>query len=254
MSSFESINRFRRRVKSQGDTAGEAITNHTEQYLERTFKDSPSYKLSGVESSQYPDIKTIDTRVVSVERMGSLREIIFKPKEFLDIGSYLVFDNSKWLIYDAFTNTVSPKVIAQKCNEILKWKETLESGEVVEHSYSVVSGASDLGSKAKQSRSEVPYNKLDIREPIGQLFIYVESNEFTNTLEVDKRLIIGDRVYKVVGKDGTTLTSDLIHPVHGYNYGIVYFIMQLDTMKPKDDFVENIASDLRNNELSDWGN
>ena len=253
MSEFSSIDRFRRRVKSQGDTAGEAITNHTEQYLINSFKDSPSYILAGVESSQYPDIKEIDTRVVSVERMGALREVIFKPKQFLDIGAYLLFDNSKWLIYDAFTNTVSPKVIVQKCNEILKWQDTLEDGTVVEHSYPVVSGASDLGSKAKQSRSEVPYNKLDIREPIGQLFIYVESNEFTNALKIDKRLIIGDRVYKVVGKDGTTLTSDLIHPIHGYNYGIVYFIMQLDTMTDKDDFVNNIASDIRNKDLSGWG-
>lgn len=251
----EWYNRYQRISSVRGGSTGEAMTSRSEQFINSKFKDSPSYKRAKVTSTQYPDLDEIDTRVVSIDRMGTLRDVIFRPNEGVDKGTYLHWtDNGKpttWLVFDAYLNTISPKVTVQQCNEYLKFEGA--DGKI--HQIYVYAGATGLGSKASQLRAEIPYNKLDIKEPTSQLFIYMESNEYTNKLDVNHRLIIGRRAFKIIGKDDTTYTQ-----IEGngdgnqrFNFGILAFTLTLDTIKAGDNIEEGIAQNFgEGNE--NWGN
>ena len=244
-------NRFKRIVNLRGDNTGDAMTNNSVRVINQRFTDSPSYRKAKVVSRQHPDIKEIDVRVVSVDRLGTLRDVIFRPNEGLENGTYLLFDESIWLIYDTYLNTISPKATVQQCNEILKF--VASNGEVKEY-YTFV-GASDLGSKAKQSRAEISYNKYDMREPTSQSFVYVESNEYTNELDVNSRLVIGNRAYLVVGKDDLTLTQPLVQNdtnTNSFKYGIIILSLKLDTTKAQDDLDEGVAQKLGQG-TEQWG-
>lgn len=244
------IDRYRKRVNQDASNIGEALKFRSQDYYNRKFIENPNYRKAIVSSYEYPDIKEIDIHTTSIERMGGIKNIIFRPNQELGYGSYLKFDKSTWLIYDMFKNTVATKAIVQECNSFLRWTDS--AGNFYEKP--CYTGASDLGSKAKQSRSEVAWNKYDVRLASGQLFCYVEKDPNSESIEIDQRLIFGDRVYKVVGYDATTLTN-----IDGF--GVVYFVLQLTPKRESDDFVLGVADNIMvdgegeviNGDLSSWG-
>lgn len=225
------IDKYRKRMNQEGGSLGSAYTSRTHAYINRKFKENPQYRRAKVSSTEFPTINEIDIHITSIERMGGIKNIIFRPNETLGLGSYLTFDDGIWMIYDLFKNTVATKAIAQECNTFLKWQD--EDGLL--HKVPCYTGASDLGSKAKQSRSEIAWNKYDVRLPAGQLFCYVELNDATELIDIEQRLLFGDRAYKVVGYDATTLTN-----MEGF--GVIYFTLALTTKQDDDDFVSGIAN------------
>lgn len=247
----EWYDRFKRINNFRGDSSGEAMTNHSQDIINKRFKDSPSYRLAKVKSTQYPDLDEIDVRAVSIDRMGSLRDVIFRPESGLERGTYLQFDNATWIIFDAYTNTVSPKATVQQCNELLKFKT--KNGEV--HKIYTYAGSSSLGSKASQLRAEIPYNKLDIKEPTSQMFVHVESNSLTIQLDVNDRLIIGKRPFKIIGKDDSTMTQIKGdgEEIKDFNFGILVFTLVPDTIKNGDDLENGIAANFGDGN-ENWGN
>src|SRR5690606_14472305 len=94
--------------------------------------------------------------------------------------------------------------------------------------------ATDLGSKARQSKNDIEWNKYDVRLPAGQLFVSVEKNSITETIELNHRFIFGRNVYEVVGIDDITTTND-------EGYGIIQFTVKITTKSSKDDFEKQIA-------------
>jgi len=226
------INRYRRRLNRSGKDVGEVYKNNTIAFIEATFHKSPTFRVLEVISTEFPNIKNMDSRVVEVERMGALREVIFKPNESLGVGTYVKFDGDTWLLFDKYggTGSTSIKMLAQRCNRSLKWKD--ESGNILE--FECVAGATDLGSKAKQSKNDIYWNKYDVRLPIGQLFVFVELNDTTKHIRLNQRFIFGSNVYEVSGVDDTTGVSR-------NGFGLMQFTIKLATKRDEDDFVNGIA-------------
>ncbi|AKQ08530.1 putative structural protein [Bacillus phage PBC2] len=226
------IDKYRRRLNRSGKDVGEVYKNNTIAFIEATFHKSPTFRVLEVISTEFPDIKTMDSRVVEVERMGTLREVIFRPNQSLGVGTYVKFDGDTWLLFDKYggTGSTSVKMLAQKCNRSLKWKD--ESG--VFHEFECVAGATDLGSKAKQSKNDIYWNKYDVRLPIGQLFVFVELNDTTKHIRLNQRFIFGGNVYEVIGIDDTTAISR-------NGFGLMQFTIRLTTKQEKDDFDAGIA-------------
>jgi len=226
------INRYRRRLNRSGKDVGEVYKNNTIAFIEATFHKSPTFRVLEVISTEFPNIKNMDSRVVEVERMGALREVIFKPNESLGVGTYVKFDGDTWLLFDKYggTGSTSIKMLAQRCNRSLKWKD--ESGNILE--FECVAGATDLGSKAKQSKNDIYWNKYDVRLPIGQLFVFVELNDTTRHIRLNQRFIFGSNVYEVSGVDDTTGVSR-------NGFGLMQFTIKLATKRDEDDFVNGIA-------------
>ena len=227
------LDKYRRRVNQDASNIGESLKNRSQDYYNRKFIESPNYRRALVSSYEFPNIKEIDIHTTSIERMGGIKNVVFRPNQELGYGSYLTFDKGTWLIYDMFKNTVATKAIVQECNSFLRWTDS----KGVLREKPCYSGASDLGSKAKQSRSEVAWNKYDVRLATGQLFCYVEKDPNTSEIDIDQRLIFGDKVYKVIGYDGTTLTN-----LEGK--GVVYFMLQLTPSRESDDFVNGVADNI----------
>lgn len=223
--------KYRRRLERNGNDLGEAYSNNTIAFIEATFHASPTFRLLGVKSIERPDIIEMDARVVEVERMGTLREVLFRPtSESLNVGTYVTFDNDTWLIFDKFGQN---KVLVEQCNRTLKWLD--KNGVVIE--LDCISSAMDLGSKAKQSRNEIEWNKYDVRLPLGQLFVFVELRAETKQIKLNQRFIFGSRVYEVTGIDDTTTVSR-------DGYGILQLTVKVTTIRDTDDFVNRIAENI----------
>lgn len=216
------------RLEPFGTNNGQAFTSNTDYFTESVFKDSPTYRLMGVKGTENTDIKTIDGRAISVERMGSLREVLFKPQsKGLGLGTYLTFDESTWLVFDVFS---SQKVLVERCNRLLKWYD--KNG--VTHEIECIASAADLGSKSKQSRNEIEWNKFDVRLPLGQLFVFVELTKETSEIGLNDRFIFGKKVYEVTGTDDTS-------SVNRDGYGLLQLTIKLTTIRDEDDFENRIA-------------
>jgi hypothetical protein len=220
-------------MSHKGDNEGESIKSNSTVFANKNFHKSPTYRRMAVKSFKNPDLTEIDARVMSIERMGDIREILFKPYEGVDVGSYLTFDGDTWLVYDMYGSIEGGKVkvTAEKCTEELRW---LNAEGLLEQEYCVAS-ATQLGSKANQGKNALEWNKFDVRLPLGQIFVFVQRNQLTKQLAMSQRFILGSNAYEITGIDDVTSTD-----VNGF--GFVQITMSLTTKRhEKDDFVNKIA-------------
>lgn len=222
---------YKKRILSNGEDVGDALSNDTIAFINDSFKNSTTYKLLEVESSKFVNLKTIDARVVQIERLGTLREIILRPDADLDVGVYVKIDNEWYLTIDKYggLGASSIKLTIIKINQMLKWKD--KNGVI--KSYKCVASATDLGSKSKQGKTIIEFNKYDVKLPSGQLMVSVELNKDTNLIELNHRMIFGKNVYEVIGYDDISNTTD--------GYGIIQYTVKLAPRTSKDDFVNGIA-------------
>src|SRR5699024_9349592 len=150
---------------------------------------------------------------LEISRMGSIRNILLRPNENLDIGNILIFDDAEWLAFDKYGSlNDNYKLTVGRINDKIKWRDA----NGVLHEVPCISGTSYLGSKSRQNWYDIEYNTYDVRLPIGQIFVFSEYNEETKLIDLNKRFIFGDKVYEVTGVDNVTyLETD--------GYGIVQY-------------------------------
>ena len=235
------INRYRKRLYRNGEDTGEALTNNTISFINRNFTSSPTYRKMEVSSSSNPTLVSMDARVVEIERLGTLREIILRPNESLEIGTYVRFDGYTWLLFDKYggAGSTSIKMLAIKCNRKIKWVPRGDNSIVCE--YDCVASATDLGSKAKQSKNEIEWNKYDVRLPLGQLFISIEANTYTRKIKLNDRFIFGRNVYEVTGIDDVTNIAN-------NGEGIIQLTVKITTQRTTDDFENGLAENIYKDE------
>lgn len=224
------IDKYRRKItETNGKDMGEAYVKNTNYFMESTFSASPTYRENvKIKGTEYPNAEPIGVRVIEVERMGSLREVLFKPQsEGVNVGAYLEFDGDTWLAFDRFGQN---KVLVERCNRSLKWYD--KNGVV--HEIDCIASASDLGSKSKQSKNELEWNKYDVRMPLGQLFVFVELTSATKVIGLNDRFIFGESVYEVTGKDETTA-------VNRNGHGLLQLTIKLVPRRDNDDFENQLA-------------
>lgn len=226
------LDRFKNRVSRNGDNVGDTYANNTISFIEATFSDTPTFRKPEVISYEFPDIKEIDVRAVEVEVMGTLRQLLFRPFQGLNLGTYLKFDGFTWLLIDQWGDRTKYKYTAyvERCNNFLKWKD--KDGNIQE--IDCIASQSPLGSKAFRGKEDIQFNKYDVSLQIGQLYCYAEKNPLTETIFVNQRFILGNTVYEVYGFDDVSV-------VNQQGYGIIQMILKISTKQSNDDFVKGIA-------------
>lgn len=244
------LDKARKKLSINGESMGEVYENNTSAFIERAFRDSPTFRMAEVYSAQYPDIEKMEVRVINVERMGFLREILYRPYQGLNVGTYVGFDGDIWILTDSWGSieTMQQKSLAQKCNHTLLWSsyenwyKTNEFGEKVLDESKVnrmfcIASQSPLGSKSNQGKLEIEFNKYDVKLPQGQMYLFLEKNDLTTQISLHHRFILGRNVYEVVGVDDNTLVD-----IDGY--GIIQLTTKVTTIQDRDDFVNGIAFNL----------
>lgn len=230
--SSDYINKYKNRLGRNGNNNGDVFMQNTISFIESTFADSPTYRLVQVDSSQFTDIKQMDVRVEFVETMGTLKDLLFKPYEGLNIGTYVNFDNDTWLLFDQWGDRNQYKYRARvtKCNRQLKWIDK----DGVTQSIWCNASQTPLGAKSRQDRDNINYNTFDVDMPSGRLYVFAEKNTLTETVHMNQRFVFGNRVYEVVGVDDMTY-------VDKDGYGVMQFQFALTTIRDGDDFTNGIA-------------
>jgi hypothetical protein len=226
------FDRYKRRLSRNGNDVGEVYKNNTIAFIEATFHASPTFRVMEVVKYGNPTVE-MDARVVEIERLGTLREIILRPSDNLEVGTYVVFDGDTWLLFDKYggTGATSIKMLAIKCNRNIKWMG--RDGDTVPKEYPCVASATDLGSKSKQSKNEIEWNKYDVKLPLGQLFVSMELNQDTKSINLNDRFVFGRNVYEVTGIDDITSVSK-------DGEGIIQLTVKITTHR-NGDFIDGMA-------------
>lgn len=234
---------YSERVNSYATNIRERYELDTKNFILDNFDDSPTYR----EIEVYKDEESIGhfgVRVNMIERMGNIRNILLKPDEDLNVGNMTMFEDRTWLIFDKYGHRDSGvKVTAMRTNHNLQW---IDRNGIL-HSKRCYASSSDIGSKSKQSRANIEYNKYDVRLAFGQLYIFIETTEDTRRIDLNQRFIINDIPYEVIGVDNTTHVED--ERVYDEEtekstfkkYGIIQYTVKRITKHPKDDFELGIA-------------
>lgn len=239
------LEKYTKKISQSGNSISESINTNTMNYIQSKFKDSTTYRRAKYYHRKN-DIRfdgEIDIRVLDIRRMGSIKNVLLRPSETLDVGNTLVFDDEEWLIYDRYGSKENHfKLEISKINDRLIW---VDANGII-NDLPCVSGTTYIGSKSRQNRYDIETNTYDVRLPAGQIFVFAEYNKDTKTLDLNQRFIFGRKVYEIAGIDDVT-------SVESSGYGIVQFTMKLTTIKESDDFETGIAENHYKNEESENG-
>lgn len=246
---------YSERVNSHATNIRGRYELDTKSFILDNFDDAPTYREIEVQR-QEKSIGTYGVRVNMIERMGNIRSILLKPDEDLNVGNMTVFEDRTWLIFDKFGHRdTGVKLTAMRTNHSLKWIDR----EGVLNAKRCYASSSDIGSKSKQSRANIEYNKYDVRLPFGQLYIFIETTDATEKINLNQRFIINNITYEVVGVDNTTHVEDnrIVNEDTGKdefpNYGIIQYTVKRTTTHPKDDFELGIAyNDYLEKDIDDY--
>ena len=252
VSAFEE---YSERVNSHATNIRGRYELDTKSFILDNFDDSPTYR--EIDVHEYEEsIGTFGVRVNMIERMGNIRSIILKPDEDLNVGNMAMFEDRTWLIFDKFGHRdTGVKLTAMRTNYNLKWIDR----DGILNTKRCYASSSDIGSKSKQSRASIEYNKYDVRLPFGQLYIFIETTDATEKIDLNQRFIINNIVYEVIGVDNTTHVEDrrIVDEDTGekefYKYGIIHYTVKRVTTHPKDDFELGIAyNDYLEKDINDY--
>lgn len=220
---------YTERTEKHGSNLKERYEKDTDRFILESFANSPTYReIEVYEKEVYTGIKGV--RVNMIERMGNIRNLLLMPGDDLSVGNMAKFEERYWLLYDKFGyHEVGVKMTAMRTNHILKWYS--KSGPL--YSIRCYASSSDIGSKSKQSRANIEFNKYDVKLPFGQLYIFIETTEASKEIDLNHRFIINGIVYEVIGLDNTTHVEN--------SYGLIQFTVKRTTKNNKDDFDLEIA-------------
>lgn len=218
-----------------GENLGDSLRKNTHYLKDKKFSDAMTYRLAKYyvnKGTAKESSGTKDIRVIEIDRQGSIRNILFRVGEKLEVGNILEFDNELWLAYDLFGSTTDDiKLRVSKINDVLKWKD--RNGFI--HEIPCISTTTALGSSANSNDGGYLDNAYNVHMPTGKILIFAELTEPTTKIELKQRFIVGSKVYKVVYKDDVTL-------VDSKYYGVLKFILEVDlTYDTKDDFENSLA-------------
>lgn len=246
---------YSERVNSYATNIRERYEKDTKDFILDNFDDSPTYREIDVYKND-AFLNKFGVRVNMIERMGNIRNILLKPDEDLNVGNMAMFEDRTWLIFDKYGHRDSGvKVTAMRTNYNLQWIDR----DGILQSKRCYASSSDIGSKSKQSRANIEYNKYDVRLPFGQLYVFIETTESTAKIDLNQRFIINNIPYEVIGVDNTTHVED----ERVYNqetgapdfrkYGIIQYTVKRVTKHPKDDFELGIAfNDYLEKDVQDY--
>ena len=246
---------YSERVNSHATNIRGRYERDTKNFILDNFDDSPTYR--EIEVHKYEEsIGTYGVRVNMIERMGNIRSILLKPDEDLNIGNMTMFEDRTWLIFDKFGHKENGvKLTAMRTNYNLQWIDR----DGVLNAKRCYASSSDIGSKSKQSRANIEYNKYDVRLPFGQLYIFIETTDATEKIDLNQRFIINNIAYEVIGVDNTTHVEDhrIVDEETGKEefpkYGIIQYTVKRVTKHPKDDFELGIAyNDYLEKDIDDY--
>jgi hypothetical protein len=226
------LDKYSRRLGRSGDNVGDVYQENTINFINENFSSSPTFRRLQVDSLTHIEITEIDARVVEVERLGTLREVILRPMETLEIGMNVLIDDEWYMLIDKYGGNASTslKMLALKINQRLRWVDK----DGVKHDIKCIVSATDLGSKSKQSKNDIEWNKYDVRLPMGQMFLTFESNDLTRNFNLNFRFIFNSKVYEIVGIDDIT-------NIDSNSNGLIQCTLKITTENTQDDFVNGYA-------------
>lgn len=226
---------YKKRITSDGDNVGDALRENTHYFKNKKFKDGMTYRLANVYRNMGTPseiVKKVDVRVIEIDRQGGLRNILFRPNEYYEVGNIVEFDDTQWLAYDTYGSVVDDiKLRVSRINDIMKWRD--ETGIIRE--IPCITATSYLGSGAKSNDTGLTYNNFNVQLPIGKIYMFVELNELTKNVKIGQRFICGSKPYKVTHIDDISL-------VDSNYYGILQISLDIDLRyRDRDDFENGIA-------------
>lgn len=233
MSDF--LERYSERVLSDGANTGESLKNNTERFIQQKMTDAPTYRRALIHKSKgTPQVESmhVDVRVIKVLRMGSIRNILFRPTEKHRVGNIITFDGEDWLCYDKHGSEYSHiKMTVALINDSLVWQARDRQIKRIP----CISTTSPLGSTSKVGDNRIAFNSYHVKLPESQLLIFIEMNEETSKIALDYRFVVGKRVFKVISVDDVTY-------VDKDYYGVIQLTLEHDLeITSKDDIENGIA-------------
>lgn len=221
------LTRYQRKVRRRGATLKERNLNHKIREFNSYFKNTlnkESCLIDGVETELvFQDHSQSNNKDLSDDKY-----IIAPNTTKIDVGSYVVWRNSEWLVFTEEYKTIPThqQLKVKHINETIKW---------ITKNCKISNRGNGWGAYVQ---SQTLYTlgvavSTNIQAVDSKMMMYMQNNIETSNLKIDDRLFIGQRIYKIKFRD--TISRP----------GLINYLLDEDTIGAYDNEELRIANYYR---------
>lgn len=209
---------YKRKLQANGGSSGNSFKKSGLDFIERNFKDDPSYREATIISRKNYEEEYIDIRVQNVDVSTDKKKIIVLPEAEVLNGDYINYDDKTFLVEEIEHNLMTPVLSCIKCNQTMTWK-----GIGVNIPCYITNDA--YGSKITADNSFLSNTDTKAK-------ILIQNNKYTRQINIDWRFIFNSSKFDVF---------KVIDITQSMTEGIITLICKKDKLMLEDDLENNIA-------------
>lgn len=209
---------YKRKLESKGGASGSSFKKSGQEFLERNFKDDPSYREAIVFSKGNYEESYIDIRVENIDISANEKKIIVLPDTEVGNGDYILYDDKTFIVEQIEDNLISPVLKCVKCNQNITWK-----GLDIKLPVFITNDA--YGSKILTDNSFLSNTDTKAK-------ILIQNNKYSRKIKRDWRFIFNSSEFDIF---------KVIDITRSMNDGIITLICKKDKVMVEDDLENNIA-------------
>lgn len=215
------------RFDTLSTSTGSGVTDNAQNSFDEYFQSTPNRIETGtIDGGSYPFVLQNKTYIDETQNHDY---IITETSTPIDYGSYVVWDNSTWLIVNKEIRAIQTHNAsrAHLCNIQLKWTDSNDNEVLYMATNKILS---------ESSHGYIDSKNIDTID--GSMRVYVQKNSETETIYEGQRFIIGRNAYSV----------KLIEDIYPQNVLTIFF--EVDSLnKDADDLTNDIAD---NSDATGW--
>lgn len=209
---------YKRKLQTKGGTLGSAFKKSGQDFIERNFKDDPSYREATIISKGNYEESYIDIRVQNIDISADEKKIIVLPDTEVGSGDYISYDEKIFMVEEIEENLMSPVLKCVKCNQRMTWK-----GLGILIPVFITNDA--YGSKILTDNSFLSNTDTKAK-------ILIQNNKYSRQIKRDWRFIFNSSEFDIFR---------VIDITQSMNEGIITLICKKDKVMVEDDLKNNIA-------------
>ena len=209
---------YKKKLENAGGSVGNSLVQSGTRFVERNFKDDPTYREATLISQDNYEESYIDIRISNIDASANEKKIIVKPDTEAKCGDYVVYDEKAFLVEEIEDNAMFPVLKSVKCNQTITWKE------LGFKMYCYITNDA-YGSKILTDNSFLSNTDTKAK-------ILIQNNRFTRQIKRDWRFIFNSSEFDVFR---------VIDISQSMTEGIITLICKKDKVMNEDDLINNIA-------------
>lgn len=208
------------KLDTRGATPYERNFKQMQHEFYKYFEDSLTKAKVLVNGKNYIEVTIVDHSQSNNKDLSDDKYVHAPNETKISVGDYILWDNQYWMVFSKENKTIATHQQAKikESNQSIKW---IRNGKIVNNE---LGWWSYVQSNTLYTMGVSENTLIDVVD--SKMMMYMQNNADTRDLQINERIFIGSRVYKIKFPDKVS------------RFGLISFLLDEDTINENYDNVE----------------